>query len=149
MKNVYDNQMKLEFISKPENEAFARIAVAAFVSQLDPTIEELADIKTAVSEAVTNSIIHGYERGVGKIEIYARVVDRSLYLEITDYGRGIDNVEKAMEPLYTTKPEQDRSGMGFSFMEAMMNKIEVISKPEKGTKVKMWKEIGEESHLLD
>ncbi|MDD6401957.1 MAG: anti-sigma F factor [Lachnospiraceae bacterium] len=143
------NEMKLELNSIAQNESFARIVVAAFMSTTNPTLEEVLDVKTAVSEAVTNSIIHGYERGVGKIEIYARVVDRSLYLEITDYGRGIDNVEKAMEPLYTTKPEQDRSGMGFSFMEAMMNKIEVISKPEKGTKVKMWKEIGEESHLLD
>ena len=143
------NEMKLELNSIAQKESFARIVVAAFMSTTNPTLEEVLDVKTAVSEAVTNSIIHGYERGVGKIEIYARVVDRSLYLEITDYGRGIDNVEKAMEPLYTTKPEQDRSGMGFSFMEAMMNKIEVISKPEKGTKVKMWKEIGEESHLLD
>ena len=143
------NEMKLELNSIAQNESFARIVVAAFMSTTNPTLEEVLDVKTAVSEAVTNSIIHGYERGVGKIEIYARVVDRSLYLEITDYGRGIDNVEKAMEPLYTTKHEQDRSGMGFSFMEAMMNKIEVISKPEKGTKVKMWKEIGEESHLLD
>lgn len=143
------NEMKLELNSIAQNESFARIVVAAFMSTTNPTLEEVLDVKTAVSEAVTNSIIHGYERGVGKIEIYARVVDRSLYIEITDYGRGIDNVEKAMEPLYTTKPEQDRSGMGFSFMEAMMNKIEVISKPEKGTKVKMWKEIGEESHLLD
>ena len=140
------NEMKLELNSIAQNESFARIVVAAFMSTTNPTLEEVLDVKTAVSEAVTNSIIHGYERGVGKIEIYARVVDRSLYLEITDYGRGIDNVEKAMEPLYTTKPEQDRSGMGFSFMEAFMDRLEVESTYGVGTIVKMWKEIGVTGH---
>ena len=103
MENVYDNKMKLEFISKSSNEAFARIAVASFASQLDPTIEEISDIKTAVSEAVTNSIIHGYENKKGIIKIECTLFENSIKIEISDNGRGIENIEKAKEPLYTTK----------------------------------------------
>ena len=105
MKNLYDNEMKLEFLSKSNNEAFARISVAAFVSQLDPTIEELADIKTAVSEAVTNSIIHGYEEKEGKIELICKIFANTVVIEISDGGKGIENIDIAKEPLYTTKQD--------------------------------------------
>ena len=143
MKEVFDNEMKLEFISKSSNEAFARIAVAAFASQLDPTIEELADIKTAVSEAVTNSIVHGYEGKGGKVYMTLSLEDREIIIKIKDEGVGIENVHKAMEPLYTTKPELERSGMGFSFMEAFMDELNVYSRKNVGTTVIMKKRIGE------
>ena len=112
MKSEIENEMKLEFISKSSNEAFARIAVAAFASQLDPTIEELADIKTAVSEAVTNCIIHGYDKKQGIVKIFARLKEKEIILEISDKGKGIENIDIAKEPLYTTKPNLERSGMG-------------------------------------
>ena len=133
--------MKLEFISKSSNEAFARIAVAAFASQLDPTIEELADIKTAVSEAVTNCIIHGYENRQGVVKIIAKLKENKIIIEISDKGNGIENVEIAKEPLYTTKPNLERSGMGFTIMESFMDKLEIESIVGLGTKVKMIKEI--------
>lgn len=136
------NEMRVEFDSAAKNESFARVVVAAFVTPTNPTLEEVSDIKTAVSEAVTNAIIHGYANDVGKIGIYAVVEGRSVYIEVTDRGIGIADVKQAMEPLFTTKPEDERSGMGFSFMEAFMDRIEVTSEPGKGTMVKMWKEIG-------
>lgn len=138
------NEMELIFDSKSENEGFARVAVAAFMTQLDPLLEEVSDVKTAVSEAVTNSIIHGYENREGKIKIRCRSEGRSLYIEVSDEGIGIENVERAMEPLFTTKPELERSGMGFAFMEAFMDEVEVESVPGKGTIVKMKKTVGEE-----
>ena len=138
----FDNVMKLDFLSKSTNESFARVAVASFVSQLDPTIEELSDIKTAVSEAVTNAIVHGYESEMGLITIHVHIKERELTIQIKDRGKGIEDVEKAMEPLFTTKPELERSGMGFSFMEAFMDNLEVISAPGEGTVVKMEKKIG-------
>lgn len=134
--------MTLTMDSLSKNEEFARVAVAVFASRLDPTLEELDDIKTAVSEAVTNAIIHGYENEVHNITIRCRTQEKTLYLEVEDQGRGIEDVEQAMEPLFTTKPELDRSGMGFSFMEAFMDDLEVISAPGKGTCVKMKKVIG-------
>ena len=133
------NEMTLEFESKSQNESFARTVVAAFAAQLDPTIEELADIKTAVSEAVTNSIIHGYDSSIGKITMHCIISGNELLVEIRDEGAGIDDIEKAMEPLYTTRPELERSGMGFSFMEAFMDDLEVESQPGKGTLVRMKK----------
>ena len=136
---MYDNEMKLEFISKSSNEAFARISVAAFASQLDPTIEELADIKTAVSEAVTNSIIHGYEKKQGVVKISSWLKENEIIIEISDKGKGIENVEMAKEPLYTTKPNLERSGMGFTIMESFMDKMEVESVVGLGTKVTMSK----------
>lgn len=136
---MYNNEMKLEFISKSSNEAFARIAVAAFASQLDPTIEELADIKTAVSEAVTNSIIHGYEKKQGVVKISSWLKENEIIIEISDKGKGIENVEMAKEPLYTTKPNLERSGMGFTIMESFMDKMEVESVVGLGTKVTMSK----------
>lgn len=136
------NEMKLIFDSRSSNESFARVTVAAFMTSLNPTVEEVSDVKTAVSEAVTNAIIHGYENEVHSICIRCRTKEQTLYLEIEDTGKGIENVEQAMEPLFTTKPEMDRSGMGFSFMEAFMDRLEVISTPGKGTVVKMEKTIG-------
>lgn len=135
------NEMQIVFDSRSENEGFARTAVAAFVSPLNPTLDELADIKTAVSEAVTNCVIHGYELGPGKIFLDAALWDRTLVVAVTDEGKGIPDIEKAMEPMYTTRPELERSGMGFSFMEAFMDAVEVESAPGRGTRVVMQKEI--------
>ena len=139
MKSLYENEMKLEFLSKSNNEAFARVTVAAFAAQLDPTIEELADIKTAVSEAVTNSIIHGYENTEGIIKIVARIFANTISIEISDTGKGIENINEAKEPLYTTKPNLERSGMGFTIMESFMDKMKVESILGLGTKVTMSK----------
>ena len=138
---MFNNEMKLEFISKSSNEAFARIAVAAFASQLDPTIEELADIKTAVSEAVTNSIIHGYDKKQGVVKISAWLKSNEIIIEISDKGKGIENIEQAKEPLYTTKPNLERSGMEFKIMENFMDNMEVESVVGLGTKVTMSKKI--------
>ena len=143
MKRNFDNEMKLEFISKSANEAFARIAVAAFVSQLDPTIEELADIKTAVSEAVTNCIIHGYEDKQGIVKIKAKLKQNQIIIEISDQGKGIENINIAKDPLYTTKPNLERSGMGFTIMESFMDSMEVQSIVGLGTKIIMTKTIGQ------
>ena len=136
------NEMNLEFDSRSSNEGFARVAVAAFLTQLNPTLEEVADVKTAVSEAVTNAIIHGYGNEIHKITINCTTCEDELCLEVIDQGRGIPDVEKAMEPLFTTAPEQERSGMGFSFMEAFMDELKVESEVGKGTKVSMKKKIG-------
>lgn len=141
MRGLYDNEMKLIIKSKTNNEAFARIAVAAFVAQLDPTVDELSDIKTAVSEAVTNSIIHGYEDEDGKIIIKARISDNNVEIEICDSGKGIENIENAMRPLYTSKPNLERSGMGFTIMQSFMDKIKVESKLGCGTRILMYKKI--------
>lgn len=137
----YTNEMMLEIESKSRNESFARMVVAGFVAQLDPTIEEIADIKTAVSEAVTNAVIHAYNGGEGKIRITCKIDNHEIYIEISDNGVGIESIEKAMEPLYTTRPELERSGMGFAFMEAFMDELEVESVVGKGTTVKMKKQI--------
>ena len=143
MKEKFENEMNLEFISKATNEAFARITVAAFASQLDPTIEELADIKTAVSEAVTNCIIHGYENKQGIIKINAKIKDSSIIIQISDSGKGIENIDIAKEPLYTTKPNLERSGMGFTIMESFMDSMKVESIVGLGTKVTLVKIIKE------
>ncbi|MBS4007974.1 MAG: anti-sigma F factor [Clostridium sp.] len=134
-----DNHMKLEIPSKSQNEAFARVVVAAFAAQADPTIDEISDIKTAVSEAVTNAVIHGYENGFGTIIVTAALKDRRLEVSVTDYGVGIADVEQAREPLYTSKPELDRSGMGFTIMENFMDEFTLTSAPGKGTTVTMVK----------
>lgn len=136
------NQMKLEFDSISENEAFARVTVAAFLTQANPTLEEVADVKTAVSEAVTNAIIHGYGEEVHTITMLARLKGQVFEVEVIDRGVGIPDVAKAMEPMYTTRPELERSGMGFLFMEAFMDEIRVFSKPGKGTRVWMKKRLG-------
>lgn len=141
MKNAYENEMKLEFLSKSCNESFARITVASFVAQLDPTIEEIADIKTAVSEAVTNCIIHGYEDKEGIIKIECKIFANSIKIEISDNGKGIDDIEQAKQALYTSKPEQERSGMGFTIMESFMDELKIESVLGIGTKVTMKKMI--------
>ena len=141
------NEMQLIFDSRSSNESFARVTVAAFMTSLNPTVEEVSDVKTAVSEAVTNAIIHGYESEVHNIYIRCHTEGKTLYLEIEDEGKGIEDVKQAMEPLFTTKPELERSGMGFSFMEAFMDKLEVESVPGKGTTVKMEKTIGKGRRL--
>ena len=136
------NEMQVIFESRSSNESFARVTVAAFMTSLNPTVEEVSDVKTAVSEAVTNAIIHGYENEVHNIYIRGRTEGKTLFLEIKDEGKGIEDISQAMEPLFTSKPELERSGMGFSFMEAFMDKLEVISEPGQGTVVKMEKTIG-------
>lgn len=141
MKEHIENEMKLEFISKSSNESFARITIAAFAAQLDPTIEELADIKTAVSEAVTNCIIHGYENRLGVVKMSAKLHDDEIEIEISDHGKGIANIEMAKEPLYTTKPNLERSGMGFTIMESFMDSVKIESVVGLGTKVTMTKKI--------
>ena len=144
MKNLYENEMKLEFLSKSSNEAFARIAVAAFAAQLDPTIEEMADIKTAVSEAVTNSIVHGYENTTGIVKVVCKIFANSIEIEISDTGKGIENIDLARKPLYTSKPNLERSGMGFTIMESFMDEVSVDSVLGLGTKINMKKIIKKE-----
>jgi len=141
MVSKFDNEMKLEFVSKSSNEAFARIAVAAFASQLDPTIEEIADIKTAVSEAVTNSIIHGYENTIGIVKIHCTIQKNSITIEISDSGVGIEDINIAKEPLYTSKPNLERSGMGFTIMQSFMDEVRIESVVNIGTKITMKKSI--------
>nr|WP_294673018.1 anti-sigma F factor [uncultured Blautia sp.] len=136
------NEMTIIFDSRPENEGLARVAAAAFCTQLNPTLEEVSDLKTAVSEAVTNCIIHGYQGEIHKIRMKCTRKERTIYLDIEDDGIGIEDVEKAMEPLYTTRADQDRSGMGFTFMEAFMDEVKVTSQVGKGTCVHMSKKIG-------
>ena len=135
------NEMKIEFSSKSANEAFARISVAAFASQLDPTIEEIADIKTPVSEAVTNSIIHAYPNKDGIVKVKANLYENEIEIEVSDNGEGIENIEEAKEPLYTTKGNLERSGMGFTIMENFMDDLKVESVVGLGTKVTMNKKI--------
>lgn len=153
MKETIENEMELQFISKSTNEAFARITVAAFASQLDPTIEELADIKTAVSEAVTNCIIHAYDNKQGIIKINAKLQENEIIIKISDNGKGIENIDVAKEPLYTTKPNLERSGMGFTIMESFMDSMKVESIVGLGTKITLTKTIkkeenSEESNLI-
>jgi len=140
----FDNFISVDFPSVSQNEGFARIAAASFVSQLDPKVSEVCDIKTAVSEAVTNAIIHGYEDRNGTVTLFCGFLGREVYIEVIDKGKGIENIEKAREPLYTSKPELERSGMGFSVMEAFMDRVDVISKLGEGTKVIMTKKLSSE-----
>lgn len=139
----YINKMKLEFINKSENESFARVAVASFVLKVDPTVEELTEIKTALSEAVSNSIIHAYEKQEGIITVECFIYeDQSIEIVVEDTGIGIEDIARAREPLYTSKPEQERSGMGFTVMETFMDKVEIQSEPHNGTKIRMFKKLG-------
>lgn len=144
------NFMTLEFASRSENEAFARVAVAAFVSQLDPTLNELTDIKTVISEAVTNSIIHGYNnRTDGVIIISTQIDDDVVRITIEDKGSGIADLEQAKQPLYTSKPELERSGMGFTIMENFMDEVEVVTAVGIGTKINMLKRIESKKALYN
>lgn len=136
------NHISLSFDANSENEAFARMTAAMFMAQLNPTLDDVEDVKTAVSEAVTNAIIHGYEEKEGMVEIHCVLLDRLLHIEIKDNGKGIPDVEKAKQPFYTTKPECERSGMGFAFMEAFMDSVKVESELHIGTRITMEKEIG-------
>ena len=137
------NQISIEFDAISENERLARVVIAAFLAGIDPTLDELEDVKTAVSEAVTNAVIHGYKENGGKVVLRASLsTDEKLTVDIIDYGVGIANVEQAMQPLFTTGAPSERSGMGFSFMEAFMDQVQVKSAPGKGTCVMMKKRIG-------
>ena len=147
--SLMKNEMRISFDAVSVNEAFARVAVAAFVAPLNPTMEEISDIKTAVSEAVTNAIIHGYDeeysgKGEKKEQVYlhCKILDDVLEVEVQDQGKGIEDIDQAMEPLFTTKPEMDRSGMGFAFMEAFMDDLQVLSAPGRGCKIVMEKKLG-------
>ena len=136
------NEMKLTFESRSCNEGFARSAVASFISVLDPNVEELSDIKTAVSEAVTNSIVHGYKESIGTVYIHVKIFEGAkVCIIIRDKGCGISDVKKAMEPLYTSCENGERAGLGFSIMESFMDKLKVRSKPGKGTSVTLEKSI--------
>lgn len=136
------NILEVKFSAKSENESLARVIVASFAAKLDPTLEELSDIKTAVSEAVTNSIIHGYDEDDSKfVYLRCQVEDRTIKVVVEDRGNGIEDVEQAMQPMYTSKPELERSGMGFSFMESFMDSLDVVSIKGEGTKVVMTKTI--------
>lgn len=145
----WENKMLLKVESRSCNEGLARIAVAAFSTQLNPTLEEVADIKTAVSEAITNCIVHAYKKETDMITIECSCYKKELTVIVRDTGKGIEDVEKAMEPLFTTKPEQDRSGMGFAFMEAFMDKVTVESELGMGTTVTMKKRIGRQSGVFE
>lgn len=136
------NKMKIEFISKSKNESFARSVTSAFVLELDPTVQELSEIKTAVSEAVTNAIIHGYKNELGNVTIEGFIDNGEVIFIISDKGIGIDNVDKAMEPMYTGSDDGERSGLGFTIMETFMDELEVKSVPGCGTTVRMRKKIG-------
>jgi stage II sporulation protein AB (anti-sigma F factor) len=138
----YINEMHLKFLSKSVNESFARNVVASFVLELDPTINEIADIKTAVSEAVTNSIVHGYRRASGMIYIDAKITDsKKVIIKVKDKGMGIEDIKKAMEPLFTTAKEEERAGLGFAVMQSFMDKVKVSSTVGKGTTVTLEKQI--------
>jgi stage II sporulation protein AB (anti-sigma F factor) len=139
------NEMKLEFLSKTSNEAFARVTAAVFVSQIDPTVEEIEEIKTAVSEAVTNAIIHGYGNEHGIVIMKSKLYQDKVIIEVTDTGKGIEDIEKAREPLYTSRSDMERSGMGFTVMESFMDELEVFSEPGKGTRIVMVKQFSKDT----
>lgn len=142
---MVDNRMHLEFMSLSQNEGFARAVAAAFVSQLNPSIEELSDIRTAISEAVTNAIIHGYENTAGRITLDCTLSGDLFVATVSDEGVGIANIELARQPFYTTRPELERSGMGFTVMEAFMEEVKVESLAGKGTSVTMSKRIAKKA----
>ena len=145
MKSI--NNMRLTFDSRSANEAFARTTVAAFLCSLDPTMEELMDVKTAVSEAVTNAIVHGYRDSIGKVTITAALYENNkIIIKVKDNGCGIEDIEKAKEPLFTTAPAEERAGLGFAVMESLMDKLKVTSAPGKGTTVTMERVIRSKAH---
>ena len=137
----YRNYLNLKFLSISENEGFARLAIASFCSLRDVDVEQIADIKTAVSEAVTNCVVHAYPESVGEIEIVCEILDNEITISIIDQGIGINNIELAKKPFYTSKPNEDRSGMGFAVMEGFMDKLDIDSTPGKGTKVSLYKKL--------
>lgn len=136
------NEVKISLTSRSSNESFARVAVSSFFAQLDPTVDEITDIKTAVSEAVTNAIVHGYKDNLGVVYITLRMLDNATaYIKIRDTGCGIENIEQAMEPLFTTAPNDERAGLGFAVMQSFMDKVKVFSKKGHGTTVVMTKKV--------
>lgn len=135
----YENEARVYFSAKSENEYFGRLFVAGFLTQLDMTISEMTDIKTAVSEAVTNAIIHGYETDDGMVELFCAYYGKHIVIEVADTGKGIENIALAREPLYTSKPEMERSGMGFTIMESFMDTVKVESAIGNGTRIRMEK----------
>ena len=136
---MYENEMTVQFLAKSENEAFARVVAATFVSQLNPTVSDITDIKTAVSEAVTNAIIHGYEKKEGMVTLFCGYIEDKVTIIVSDKGKGIENIEQAKQPLFTSKPELERSGMGFTVMESFTDKVLVESEIGKGTAVTLIK----------
>ncbi len=140
----YNNEISIEMSSLSINESFARVSIVSFISPLDPSINDVNDIKTALSEAVTNAIIHGYEDMDGKVYIKYKIDNYNLTIEVVDKGRGINNINEAMEPLYTSKPEMERSGMGFTVMESFMDKVNVTSEVGVGTTITMYKDLSKQ-----
>ena len=144
------NEMNLQFSALSQNESFARVTVAAFIAQLDPTMDELTEIKTVVSEAVTNAIIHGYENDPnGMVYIHVSIEDTLIEMTIKDEGFGIEDVEEARQPLFTTKPDLERSGMGFTIMENFMDEVEVHTQPGRGTEVRLRKHLNSSKMLCN
>ena len=141
------NMMKITFLSLSENEGFARSVISCFLLKLNPSVAELGDVKTAVSEAVTNCIVHGYPNSTGEIEMKAEIIGDEIHINISDKGVGIDNVEIALTPFYTTKPEEERSGMGFTIMKSFMDDVKVTSSKDSGTNICMKKRIGSENNI--
>ena len=139
------NMFKITFLSLSENESFARSVISCFLLKLNPSVAELGDVKTAVSEAVTNCIVHGYPNTLGEIEMKAEITDSNVHINISDKGEGIDNLEMALTPFYTTRPEEERSGMGFTIMKSFMDDVVVTSKKGEGTNIYMKKRIGAEN----
>lgn len=135
------NKMKLTFLSISENESFARSVVACFALKLNPSVSQISDIKTAVSEAVTNAIVHGYNKNTGEIELECEIDENAIHINIIDFGVGIKDVNKALEPFYTTREDEERSGMGFTIMKSFMDDVSVFSEVGKGTKISMTKVI--------
>ena len=144
---MYENEMTVQFLAKSENEAFARVVAATFVSQLSPTVSDITDIKTAVSEAVTNAIIHGYEKKEGMVTLFCGYIEDKVTIIVSDKGKGIENIEQAKQPLFTSKPELERSGMGFTVMETFMDSMTVESVEGIGTKVTMTKVVNKDTFL--
>ncbi len=145
---MYNNEMKLRFKAVSENEAFARLCISAFLATSNPTIDEIGDIKTAVSEAVTNCVVHAYVGDiVGDIEMSAVIQGQDVYISITDFGIGIEDITKAKEPFYTSKPSAERSGMGFTVMESFMDNVEITSTKDKGTRIQMYKKLGTDQNI--
>lgn len=144
----YENEMTVTFDAISQNESFARVVIAAFITPLNPTLEEIADVKTAISEAVTNAIIHGYDSREGKVRMTCRITGNVLTVSVEDDGAGIADIEQAMMPLFTTRPEMDRSGMGFAFMEAFMDHLKVESTLGEGTCVQMMKKLGADPWIV-
>ena len=145
----YINKMHLKIPALSLNESFARGVVGAFCVSINPTLEEINDLKTAVSEAVTNCVVHGYQNKSGDVQIDATLFCDRLEIEICDFGVGIENTEQAMQPFFTTKPDEERSGMGFTVMQAFMDEIQLFSKPQQGTKIKMTKYFGKKGADVD